>query len=157
MHWLFQTSHQKCHNCTVKGQRKNKCGESSFPPPQRAHLEGPTKSPLLNIIPGQASIPGQRPSKAITLWPREFIPDFLPPLDFPSYILLREQLLIARRHSVCTFGIMGPCQHILIHKGTTATMRKNVIKLNTLNLQPKDRPLTWSLPSCFHNLPLGRK
>ena len=118
---------------------------------------GANKSPLLNIIPGQASILGQRPSKAITLWPREFIPDFLPPLDFPSGILLREQLLIPRRHSVCTFGIRGPCQHISIHKGATTTTRKNVIKLSTLNLQPKNRPLPWSLPSCFHNLPLRGK
>ena len=115
---------------------------------------GANKAPLLNIIPGQASIPGQSPSKAITLWPREFIPDFLPPLDFPSSILLREQLLIARRHGVCTFGIRGLCHHIPIHKGTTTMTRKNVIKLSTLNLQPKNRPLPWSLPSCFHNLPL---
>ena len=119
--------------------------------------QGANKAPLLNIIPGQASISGQSPSKAITLWPREFIPNFLPPLDFPSSILLREQLLIARKHSVCTFRIRGPRQHIHIHKGTTATMGKNVIKLNTLNLQPKNRPLPWSLPSCFHNLPLRGK
>ena len=117
--------------------------------PQRAK-----KTPLLNIVPSQASILDQSPNKAITLWPRKLIPNFLPLLNLPPHKLLGEQLLIPRRNSVYTLGIGGPSQNIIIQKSATIMARKNVLELSMFPFQTKDRPFLWVLPSCLFHLPL---